>query len=302
VEQLSASARAAIDELVRRGVCDPSRVAVGGHSYGAFMTANLLAHTDLFAAGFAFSGAYNRTLTPFGFQSEDRTLLAGARRLHGRCRPLAHADEASREPLLVVHGELDPNPGTNPLQSERLYDALKGLGGTCPPVHAALGGARLPGPGEPAAPALGDRQLAGAASAHRAGRGRRDAVTVNHKASGGSMSGSTVFARIVEGTIPADVVYRDERVTAFRDIHPQAPVHILVIPNREIPSAADLVEQDEALVGHMVVVASRIAREQGIAEEGYRLLINCRDHGGQEVYHLHLHLLGGRPLGPMLAR
>lgn len=116
------------------------------------------------------------------------------------------------------------------------------------------------------------------------------------------MSGSTIFARIVDGSIPADIVYKDERVTAFRDIHPQAPVHILVIPNREIPSAADLVEEDEALVGHMVVVASRIAREQGIAEDGYRLLVNCRDHGGQEVYHLHLHLLGGRPLGPMLAR
>ncbi len=114
------------------------------------------------------------------------------------------------------------------------------------------------------------------------------------------MSGSTIFARIVAGEIPADIVYQDERVTAFRDISPQAPVHILVIPNREIPTLADVGEEDEALLGHMLVTASRVAAEQGLAEEGYRTIINCRDHGGQEVYHLHLHLLGGKPLGRML--
>ncbi|MCA9783611.1 MAG: histidine triad nucleotide-binding protein [Candidatus Delongbacteria bacterium] len=112
----------------------------------------------------------------------------------------------------------------------------------------------------------------------------------------------TIFSRIIAGEIPADIVYQDERVTAFRDIQPQAPTHILVIPNREIATADDVSDADEALLGHLFVVASRIAREQGIAKDGYRLIVNCRDHGGQEVFHLHMHLLGGRPLGPMLAR
>ena len=112
----------------------------------------------------------------------------------------------------------------------------------------------------------------------------------------------TIFTRIIAGEIPADIVYQDERVTAFRDIQPQAPTHILVIPNREIATADDVSDADEALLGHLFVVASRIAREQGIAKDGYRLIVNCRDHGGQEVFHLHMHLLGGRPLGPMLAR
>ncbi|MCB1048210.1 MAG: histidine triad nucleotide-binding protein [Calditrichaeota bacterium] len=112
----------------------------------------------------------------------------------------------------------------------------------------------------------------------------------------------TIFSRIIAGEIPADIVYQDERVTAFRDIQPQAPTHILVIPNREIATADDVSDADEALLGHLFVVASRIAREQGIARDGYRLIVNCRAHGGQEVFHLHMHLLGGRPLGPMLAR
>ncbi len=116
------------------------------------------------------------------------------------------------------------------------------------------------------------------------------------------MSEVSLFTRIIRGEIPADIVYKDELVTAFRDINPQAPVHILVIPNREIPTLADVLEEDEALLGHLLVVASRIAREQGLAEQGYRTIINCKDHGGQEVYHLHLHLLGGRPLGPMLRK
>ena len=116
------------------------------------------------------------------------------------------------------------------------------------------------------------------------------------------MSEDTLFAKIVRGDIPANIVYQDDLVTAFRDIAPQAPTHVLVVPNRVIPTAADIAAEDEAVVGRMVRVAAEIAASEGIAEDGYRLMINCRDHGGQEVYHLHLHLLGGRPLGPMLAR
>lgn len=128
VEQLVASAEAAIDEVVRRGVADPDRIAVGGHSYGAFMTANLLAHSDLFAAGLARTGAYNRTLTPFGFQSEDRTLWE-APDVYFEMSPFMHADSID-EPILLVHGDADSNPGTFPMQSERFYNALKGLGKT----------------------------------------------------------------------------------------------------------------------------------------------------------------------------
>jgi len=127
-EQLVAGAKAAIDELVRRGVCDPERVAVGGHSYGAFMTANLLAHSDLFRAGIARSGAYNRTLTPFGFQSEERTFWE-APEVYFDMSPFMHADKID-EPILLIHGEADNNSGTFPLQSERFYAALKGLGAT----------------------------------------------------------------------------------------------------------------------------------------------------------------------------
>ena len=128
VEQLTASARAAVDELVRRGVADPDRVAVGGHSYGAFMAANLLAHTDLFAAGIARSGAYNRTLTPFGFQAEERTLWQ-APEVYMEMSPFAQADKIEA-PLLLIHGEADNNAGTFPMQSERLFNALKGHGAT----------------------------------------------------------------------------------------------------------------------------------------------------------------------------
>jgi dipeptidyl aminopeptidase/acylaminoacyl peptidase len=128
VEQLVAGARAAVDEMVRRGVADPRRIAIGGHSYGAFMTANLLAHSDLFAAGIAQSGAFNRTLTPFGFQAEERTFWQSPE-TYIRMSPFMHAD-AIDEPLLLVHGQADNNQGTFPLQSERFYDALKALGGT----------------------------------------------------------------------------------------------------------------------------------------------------------------------------
>lgn len=128
VKQLVASAKAAIDELVERGIADPARVAIGGHSYGAFMTANLLAHSDLFAAGIARSGAYNRTLTPFGFQAEERTFWE-APEIYFAMSPFMHADKIN-EPILMIHGEADNNSGTFPLQSQRFYHALKGLGAT----------------------------------------------------------------------------------------------------------------------------------------------------------------------------
>jgi len=128
VEQLAASARAAVDEVVRRGVAESGRIAAGGHSYGAFMTANLLAHTDLFRAGIARSGAYNRTLTPFGFQAEERTIWE-APEVYAAMSPFMHVDKITA-PLLLIHGEADDNSGTFPLQSERLYNALKGHGGT----------------------------------------------------------------------------------------------------------------------------------------------------------------------------
>jgi histidine triad (HIT) family protein len=113
---------------------------------------------------------------------------------------------------------------------------------------------------------------------------------------------STIFARIIAGEAPADIVYQDERVTAFKDINPQAPVHILIVPNKEIASANDVTGDDEAMLGHMIVIARKLAEEQGIAKGGYRLIVNCGEHGGQEIDHLHMHLLGGRPLGPMLSR
>lgn len=107
---------------------------------------------------------------------------------------------------------------------------------------------------------------------------------------------STIFARIIAGEAEADIVYRDDRVTCFRDIAPKAPTHILIVPNREIPTVNDLEDDDAALVGHMVLVARKLAAEEGIAERGYRLVINCNPEGGQVVYHLHMHLIGGRPL------
>jgi dipeptidyl aminopeptidase/acylaminoacyl peptidase len=127
VEQLVANAKAAIDALEKEGIVDPKRCAVTGHSYGAFMTANLLAHSDLFAAGIARSGAYNRSLTPFGFQAEERTYWQ-AREVYSRVSPFDHADRIN-EPLLMIHGEADNNPGTFTLQSERLFEAIQGLGG-----------------------------------------------------------------------------------------------------------------------------------------------------------------------------
>jgi len=128
VEQIAEAAAAHIRALTDRGIADPRRIAVGGHSYGAFMTANLLAHTDLFAAGIARSGAYNRSLTPFGFQTERRNFweVPG---VYDRVSPFRYADKISA-PLLLIHGERDANSGTFPIQSERLFQAIQGTGGT----------------------------------------------------------------------------------------------------------------------------------------------------------------------------
>lgn len=129
IDQLVSNASAAIDYLSGKGIIDKKRVAIGGHSYGAFMVANLLAHSDLFAAGIARSGAYNRTLTPFGFQSEERTFWE-AQQVYLEMSPFVYADKI-KAPLLLIHGDADNNPGTFTLQSERLFGAIKGLGGTC---------------------------------------------------------------------------------------------------------------------------------------------------------------------------
>ncbi len=128
IQQLVASAQAAVDKLVDMGVGDRDRMGIGGHSYGAFMTANLLAHSDLFRAGIARSGAYNRTLTPFGFQNEQRTFWE-APEIYFAMSPFMHAGDID-EPMLMIHGIADNNSGTFPIQSERMFHAMKGLGGT----------------------------------------------------------------------------------------------------------------------------------------------------------------------------
>jgi dipeptidyl aminopeptidase/acylaminoacyl peptidase len=133
IDQLVSSAEAAIDAVNKRGFINPKKVAVGGHSYGAFMTANLLTHSDLFACGIARSGAYNRTLTPFGFQNEQRNYW-DAPEIYNTMSPFMHADKM-KTPLLLVHGDADNNPGTFTLQSERYFQALKGLGA---PVRLVL--------------------------------------------------------------------------------------------------------------------------------------------------------------------
>ncbi|OON40670.1 histidine triad nucleotide-binding protein [Izhakiella australiensis] len=115
------------------------------------------------------------------------------------------------------------------------------------------------------------------------------------------MAEETIFSKIIRREIPADIIYQDELVTAFRDISPRAPTHILIIPNVEVETSNDVLPEHEAALGRLFTVAAKIARQEGIAEEGYRLIVNCNKHGGQEVYHIHMHLLGGRPLGPMLA-
>lgn len=113
------------------------------------------------------------------------------------------------------------------------------------------------------------------------------------------MSNDTIFGKIVRGEATADILYQDDLVTAFRDVSPQAPTHILIVPNRPIASVDDVSEEDEPALGRLFNVARRLARSEGL-DRGYRLIVNCKEQGGQEVFHLHMHLLGGRPLGPML--
>ncbi len=116
------------------------------------------------------------------------------------------------------------------------------------------------------------------------------------------MAADTIFSKIVRKEIPADIVYQDELVTAFRDINPRAPIHILIVTNTAIPTVNDVTAEDEPALGRLFTAAAKIAAAEGIAADGYRLIVNCNQHGGQEVFHLHMHLLGGKPLGPMLGR
>jgi histidine triad (HIT) family protein len=109
-----------------------------------------------------------------------------------------------------------------------------------------------------------------------------------------------IFCQIASGKIPSDIIYQDEELIAFRDINPQAPVHLIIIPRKHIPSLTQLSEADSALLGRMVAVANKLAKEEGIADKGYRLAVNCGGEGGQLVPHLHLHLLGGRRLSDTL--
>lgn len=113
---------------------------------------------------------------------------------------------------------------------------------------------------------------------------------------------ATIFTKIIDREIPADIVYENEYVLAFKDINPQAPIHILVIPKKEIPTVNDLKEEDEVLVGKMYSAIRDITSELGISENGYRVITNCNDYGGQEVFHLHFHILGGEKIGPMRAK
>ena len=115
------------------------------------------------------------------------------------------------------------------------------------------------------------------------------------------MPEETIFRKIIDKEIPSEMLYQDEFVTAFRDISPQAPVHILIIPNKLIATTNDIEIEDEVLIGKLYVVAKSLAKQEGIAESGYRLVMNCNKDGGQEVYHIHLHLLGGKPLGRLVS-
>lgn len=112
----------------------------------------------------------------------------------------------------------------------------------------------------------------------------------------------TIFSKIIRKEIPSDLVYQDELVTAFRDINPRRPTHILIVPNKHIPSVNEVGAEDEAAMGRMLSVAQKIAQAEAIDESGYRLIINCGEHGRQEVQHIHMHLLGGEDVGPMITR
>lgn len=115
------------------------------------------------------------------------------------------------------------------------------------------------------------------------------------------MAEETIFSKIIRREIPAEIIYQDEWLTAFCDIEPQAPVHILIIPNKIIPTINDVTENDEAVLGKMIIAAAKIAKQQGIDQHGYRLIMNCNEHAGQQVFHIHMHLLGGKHLGPLIS-
>ena len=115
------------------------------------------------------------------------------------------------------------------------------------------------------------------------------------------MAEETIFSKIIRREVDADILYQDDLVTAFRDVNPQAQTHVLIIPNKLIPTADDVAEEDEAALGRMFTVAKKIAAQEGL-DKGYRLMVNCKEHGHQEVFHLHMHLFGGEPLGPMLCK
>lgn len=116
------------------------------------------------------------------------------------------------------------------------------------------------------------------------------------------MAEPTIFSKIIDKEIPADILYQDELVTAFPDISPRAPTHVLIVPNHQIPTTNDVTANDEAALGRMFTVAAKLAKQFGIDEDGYRLIVNCNKHGGQEVFHIHMHLVGGVHLGPMITR
>ncbi|SIQ19494.1 histidine triad (HIT) family protein [Aeromonas sp. RU39B] len=114
------------------------------------------------------------------------------------------------------------------------------------------------------------------------------------------MAEETIFSKIIRKEIPAQILYQDDLVTAFRDINPKAPTHILIVPNVLIPTVNDVEPEHELALGRLFTVARKLAADAGIAEDGYRLVMNCNRHGGQEVYHIHMHLLGGKSLGPLV--
>ena len=114
------------------------------------------------------------------------------------------------------------------------------------------------------------------------------------------MNEETIFSKIIRQEIPTPLLFQDELVSAFRDIAPRTSTHILIVPNNHIPTTNDITDADELTLGRMFTVAKKLAKQEGIDQNGYRLIVNCNDDGGQEVYHIHMHLLGGKPLGPML--
>lgn len=116
------------------------------------------------------------------------------------------------------------------------------------------------------------------------------------------MTEETLFTRIINGELPSDMLYQDELVSAFRDINPARPVHILIVPNKPIPSVTDVTAEDEPILGRLFTVARKLAEDEGIATDGYRLIVNCGEHGHQEVPHIHMHLVGGSDVGPMIKR